>query len=125
MNKSEQLIACLEGEIAKRDARIMGLQNDASYYAARNEELRAKLAAPVSEAKAQGVVILDESQEAAEFESQFQGCKAFMRDSHASEAAGKYVCQRSHMFKVWMHFRAMLAAAPAAPAADAGVNDHD
>ena len=77
-------------------------------------------AAPVSEAKAQGVVNLDESQEAAEFESQFQGCKAFMRDSNASEAAGKYVCQRSHMFKVWMHFRAMLAA-PAAPAADAGL----
>ena len=80
-------------------------------------------AAPVSEAKAQGVVILDESKEAAEFESQFQGYKAFMRDSRASEAAGKYVCQRSHMFKVWMHFRAMLAAAPSAPAADAGLVD--
>ena len=165
MNKSEQLIACLEGEIAKRDDRIntlcISMQMDAATIAAKDArivELEAKMAAlkaqepvawvgaiedgvpllvvepqnwkatplyaaPVSEAKAQDVVILDESQEAAEFESQFQGCKAFMRDSHASEAAGKYVCQRSHMFKVWMHFRAMLAAAPEAPAADAGLVD--
>ena len=62
MNKAEQLIACLEGEIAKRDeelaacrvavencelfrSRIAELENDASYYAARNEELRAELSA--------------------------------------------------------------------------------
>jgi hypothetical protein len=38
-------VACLEGEIAKRDARIAELENDASYYAARNEELRAALSA--------------------------------------------------------------------------------
>jgi len=52
MNKSEQLIACLEGEIAKRDARIVELEragkNDAIAYKAvleRQDELRAELAA--------------------------------------------------------------------------------
>ena len=50
-SRADELIACLEGEIAKRDERIVELQNDASYYAARNEELRAELA----EIKAHGV----------------------------------------------------------------------
>ena len=64
MNKSEQLIACLEGEIAKRDARIMGLESQyqrdvyglnnegdpiggdpAGGYANDNARLRAELAA--------------------------------------------------------------------------------
>lgn len=44
MNR-EELIESLREEIAKRDMRIGELENDASYYAARNEELRSELAA--------------------------------------------------------------------------------
>ena len=74
MNKSEQLIACLEGEIAKRDARIVGLESQyqrdvcglnnegdpiggdpAGWYANDNARLRSELAA----IKAQGVVMPD------------------------------------------------------------------
>lgn len=45
MNRDE-LIEHLREEIAKRDMRIGELENDASYYAARNEELRSELATP-------------------------------------------------------------------------------
>ena len=54
-------VACLEGEIAKRDARIVELESGQSadmFLTLTGEitQLRAELAAPVSEAKAQGVV---------------------------------------------------------------------
>ncbi len=52
MNRDE-LVEHLYNEIANRDERIGELENDASYYASRNEELRAELSA----IKAQGVVM--------------------------------------------------------------------
>ena len=150
LKAAQARVACLEGEIAKRDARIAELHNDASYYAARNEELRAELAAlkaqepvafdvydddsdqlahtvraddakrvahyraspgawrliplyaaPVSEAKAQGVVMPERA-----------------NASHGSHdhQSGWNAC---------LDEVARLNAAPAAPAADAGVTDHD
>ena len=63
-SRADELIACLEGEIAKRDARIEAqesqikiLQSDANSWQSGYDEGRrmgAKHAAPVSEAKAQG-----------------------------------------------------------------------
>ena len=72
MNKAEELIACLEGEIAKRDARIVELESAAEslrlsrdYHHEQEIEYRRRWAgictAQVSEANAQGVV-LDGSQ---------------------------------------------------------------
>jgi len=78
MNKSEQLIACLEGEIAKRDGELAACRvavENCELFRARIAELEAKYlelaslsslisvelpiayALPVSEAKAQGVVM--------------------------------------------------------------------
>lgn len=70
MNKSEQLIACLEGEIAKRDVELAACRvavGNCEVFRARVAELEARIvwleceaqvnAAPVSDAKAQGVVM--------------------------------------------------------------------
>ena len=70
MNKAEQLIACLEGEIAKRDEELAACRvavENCEVFRARIAELEARIvwleceaqvnAAPVSEAKAQGVVM--------------------------------------------------------------------
>jgi hypothetical protein len=125
MNKSEQLIACLEGEIAKRDARIaeleaqyqrdvFGLNNEgdpiggdpAGWYANDNARLRAELAA----IKAQEPVANSES-----------GLEEW--------AAGKFgvggafrgeLCGNTDWALARLVWSAALAyAAPAAPAADA------
>ena len=112
MNKAEQLIACLEGEIAKRDARIAelesryqrdvyGLNNDgdpiggdpAGGYANDNARLRAELAA-------------------------ITHYEAALLAAFPSGSSGE-------VFNQWNEARRVLAAAPAAPAADAGVTDHD
>ena len=174
MNKSEQLIACLEVEIAKRDARIMGLdsryQRDvfglnnecdqiggdpAGGYANDNARLRAELAAlkakepvtndesgletwaagkfgvggafrgelcgntdwalarlvwsaalayaaPVSEAKAQGVVMPEPMKRGDE------------------GGSGEYGAAMIRGYNACLREVARLNAAPAAPAADAG-----
>lgn len=177
MNKAEQLIACLEGEIAKRDARIVELHNDASYYASRSEELRAELsalkaqepvfisrksdmdvaydacdcpgcAAPVSEAKANGVVMPGRDAIREVFIRNGFTIKEGQADlkpyvyAAAEEllrlaAPVQQVSVPTHEMILagedqWEHsgnespdvasiFLAMLAAAPAAPAADAGL----
>ncbi len=175
-SRTDELIACLEGEIAKRDeelaacrvsvencevfrariaeleARIVELHNDASYYAARNEELRAELAAlkaqepvawvgaiedcaslfvtepklwkatplyaaPVSEAKTQGVVQWPEADEIMQM--------AFEEGQPADDASGYYFeLEEFDLFiERLMSEVARLNAAPAAPAADAGLVD--
>ena len=171
MNKSEQLIACLEVEIAKRDARIMGLESryqrdvfglnnecdqiggdPAGGYANDNARLRAELAAlkakepvgfaitdndtgkllphaaffmnrakaeklaaltggcsvaplyaaPVSEAKAQGVVMPEPMKRGDE------------------GGSGEYGAAMIRGYNACLREVARLNAAPAAPAADAG-----
>ena len=68
MNKAEELIACLEREIAKRDARIVELENAAEslritrdYHHEQEVKYRRRwaglIAAQVSDAKAHGVVM--------------------------------------------------------------------
>ena len=177
MNKAEELIACLEGEIAKRDARIaeleaqyqrdvFGLNNEgdpiggdpAGGYANDNARLRTELAAikaqepiawytedhlddksattyswtvaerwvekgwpvsplyaaPVSEAKAQGVVQWPEADEIMQM--------AFEEGQPADDASGYFFeLEEFDLFiERLMSEVARLAAAPAAPAADAG-----
>ena len=165
MNKSEQLIACLEVEIAKRDARIMGLESryqrdvfglnnecdqiggdPAGGYANDNARLRSELAAikaqepveyqqlsryenwdrvdkavfelgrlsstperfralyaaPVSEAKAQGVVMPEPMKRGDE------------------GGSGEYGAAMIRGYNACLREVARLNAAPAAPAADAG-----
>lgn len=114
---AEQLIACLEGEIAKRDARIVELENAAEslrisrdYHHDQEVEYRRRwaglYAAPVSEAKAQGVVMPERETElfnaayGAAVESGWESVKCMAR-------------------QIWDAAR--LNAAPAAPAADAGM----
>lgn len=146
-SRADELIACLEGEIAKRDARIVelesryqrdvwGLNNEgdpiggepAGGYANDNARLRAELAAlkeqylelaalspsspltiaaPVSEAKAQGVVMPE-------------------RDAVIRKVVG--MCNRIPGSTTWNaaeyaydELASRLNAAPAAPAADAGL----
>ena len=121
MNKSEQLIACLEGEIAKRDARIVelesqyqrdvyGLNNEgdpiggdpAGGYANDNARLRAELfalKAPDTVGEVVGWYRLDRPYEMTSYPS---------------------VCATWHKLGAPV---APLYAAPAAPAADAGIVD--
>ena len=54
-SRADELIACLEGEIAKRDARIVELESRIVWLECESQVS----AAPVSEAKAQGVVMPD------------------------------------------------------------------
>lgn len=117
MNKSEQLIACLEGEIAKRDARIMGLESQyqrdvwglnnegdpiggepAGGYANDNARLRAELAAIKSQDTVGEVV------------GWYRLDRPYEMTSYPS------VCATWHKLGAPV---APLYAAPAAPAADA------
>ena len=164
MNKAEELIACLEGEIAKRDARIFelesryqrdvyGLNNEgdpiggdpAGGYANDNMRLRAELAAikeqepvaeialsddgykigllgalrnhrlpigtklyaaPVSEAKAQGVVMPERETE-------------LFNAAHGTAVESGWESVKCMARQIWDAAR--LNADPAAPAADAGL----
>ncbi len=125
MNKSEQLIAYLEGEIAKRDGELAACRvavENCELFRARIAELEARIvwleceaqvnAAPVSEAKAQGVVM------PAELDRAFitgESCDGVYRVAIQSETLKEMQAVHS-----WL---TSLNAAPAAPAADAGIVD--
>jgi hypothetical protein len=138
---AEQLIACLEGEIAKRDAELAALQAPQALNPVATIELTQEggcklidfdglpaafrlapgvhylYAAPVSEAKAQGVVQWPEADEIMQM--------AFEEGQPADDASG--YCFELEEFDLFierlMSEVARLNAAPAAPAADAGIVD--
>lgn len=146
--RAEQLIACLEGEVAKRDeelaacrvavencdvfrARIVELEADLAGTQSRVlvlqdqwRQLDAELAAiklyasPVSEAKAQGVVQWPEADEIMQM--------AFEEGQPADDASG--YCFELEEFDLFierlMSEVARLNAAPAALAVDAGLASH-
>ena len=95
MSKAEQLIACLEGEITKRDAELAACRvavENCEVFRARIAELEARIvwleceaqvnAAPVSEAKAQGVVQWPNADEIMQM--------AFEEGQPADDASGYY-----------------------------------
>lgn len=126
MNKAEELIACLEGEIANRDEELAACRvaaENCEVFRARIAELEARIvwleceaqvnAAPVSEAKAQGVVQWPEADEIMQM--------AFEEGHPADDASGYYFeLEEFDLFiDRLMSEVARLNAAPAAPAADA------
>ena len=181
-------IACLEGEIAKRDARIVELEEERKEYsdimerhgklqmtagaiAEERNQLRAELAAlkaqepafmwhkgatedesevvdvdcacpccvplyaaPVSEAKAQGAVMPDgwRIRECEDVDADLKGfiiSSPLMDGERSSNSVWHTDADPAHKLLYEMLASldevARLNAAPAAPAADAGVNDHD
>lgn len=130
MNKSEQLISCLEGEIAKRDEELAACRvavENCELFRARVAELEGLYQElirdfnalsdepPVSEAKAQGVVQWPEADEIMQM--------AFEEGQPADDASG--YCFELEEFDLFierlMSEVARLNAAPAAPAADASL----
>lgn len=99
MNKSEQLIACLEGEIAKRDEVIVGLTNSRDFWREKAIAADDKLAV----IKAQDTV--------GEVVGWYRLDRPYEMTSYPS------VCATWHKLGAPV---APLYAAPAAPAADAG-----
>lgn len=130
MSKAEELIACLEGEIAKRDEELAACRvavENCEVFRARVAELEARIvwlecelqvnAAPVSDAKAQGVVMPDTED--------FCFCGKHVSLQMISGGASNYGYLGSVTLLIDGEYveYTRLNAAPAEPAADAGLVD--
>ena len=100
-SRADELIACLEGEIAKRDEVIVGLTNSRDFWREKAIAADDELAAT----KAQGVVMPEPMKRGDE------------------GGSGEYGAAMIRGYNACLREVARLNSAPAAPAADAGIVD--